>query len=184
MAPGYPNGLSAKDIPLVGQIIRVADEFDAISSKRQYKTHIGISDTLKIIIENSNPTTPKQSVINKILEETELGKNSKKVVKALIKVVIDDTEYEISCIFDYIDDLKSNIKRLEEIDEYYKKMIAQKKESKKDYYLEGIKYLLKDGETVENYKDILDEYKNALSTRKAVIDKLFEEVKTIKKLKV
>ena len=93
-------------------------------------------------------------------------------------------DIEISCIFDYIDDLKSNIKRLEEIDEYYKKMITTKKESKKDYYLEGIKYLLKDGETVENYKDILDEYKNALSTRKAVIDKLFEEVKTIKKLKV
>ena len=52
---GYPNGLHAKDIPLEGQKIRVADEFDAITSKRQYKTHIGITDTLKILIENSKP---------------------------------------------------------------------------------------------------------------------------------
>ena len=36
---GYPRGLSKKDIPYEGQIIRVADEYDAIVSKRQYKSH-------------------------------------------------------------------------------------------------------------------------------------------------
>ncbi len=30
---GYPNGLVKKDIPYEGQIIRVADEYDAIVSK-------------------------------------------------------------------------------------------------------------------------------------------------------
>lgn len=39
---GYPNGVSANKIPYEAQIIRVADEFEAISAKRQYKTHIGI----------------------------------------------------------------------------------------------------------------------------------------------
>ena len=34
---GYPNALVKKDIPYEGQIIRVADEYDAIVSKRQYK---------------------------------------------------------------------------------------------------------------------------------------------------
>ena len=48
---GYPQGLLKKDIPYEAQIIRVADEFDAIVSKRQYKSHINISDALKIIIE-------------------------------------------------------------------------------------------------------------------------------------
>ena len=52
---GYPRGLKAKDIPLEGQIIRVADEFDAIVSKRQYKTHLGITDTLKILIKDAQP---------------------------------------------------------------------------------------------------------------------------------
>ena len=40
---GYPQGLTKKDIPYEGQIIRVADEYDAIVSKRQYKSHIGVS---------------------------------------------------------------------------------------------------------------------------------------------
>ena len=42
-----------KDIPYEAQIIRVADEFDAIVSKRQYKSHIGIVDTLKIVFKDS-----------------------------------------------------------------------------------------------------------------------------------
>ncbi|MBQ6991903.1 MAG: hypothetical protein IJN50_03185 [Clostridia bacterium] len=53
---GYPEGLTKKDIPLEGQIIRVADEFDAIVSKRQYKSHIGITDTLNILIEECKPS--------------------------------------------------------------------------------------------------------------------------------
>ena len=52
MVLGYPNGITKKNIPYVAQIIRVADEYDAIVSKRQYKSHIGISDTLKILIKN------------------------------------------------------------------------------------------------------------------------------------
>ena len=53
---GYPNGVKKKEIPYVAQIIRVADEYDAIVSKRQYKTHISISETLKILIKDANPT--------------------------------------------------------------------------------------------------------------------------------
>ena len=56
---GYPEGLTKKNIPIEGQIIRVADEFDAIVSKRQYKTHVGITDTLKLLIEESKPIVPK-----------------------------------------------------------------------------------------------------------------------------
>ena len=47
---GYPQGLLKKDIPYEAQIIRVADEYDALVNKRQYKSHIGITDSLKIII--------------------------------------------------------------------------------------------------------------------------------------
>ena len=75
MVHGYPQGLSKSDIPYEAQIIRVADEYDAIVSKRQYKSHIGISDTLKILIENAQN-----------------GKNNPKIVKKLIKIVIEDIE--------------------------------------------------------------------------------------------
>ena len=49
---GYPNGLTKKDIPYVAQIIRVADEYDAIVTKRQYTTHVNISETLRDLIKD------------------------------------------------------------------------------------------------------------------------------------
>ena len=164
---GYPDGLKGREIPLEAQIIKVADEYDAIVSKRQYKTHIGVTDTLKILIENAHN-----------------GKNNSRIVKALIKVVIDDTIYEISCIYGYLDYLKRQIKRLTQIEEYYEKMMKSKSENKKNYYHEGMKMLYDNGENDDNFKDILSQYQEALITRTKIIDDLNKELKEIKKLRV
>ena len=115
---GYPRGLTKKDIPIEGQIIRVADEFDAIVSKRQYKTHIGITDTLKLLIEEAQPVVPKSVALKSMEENAKIGKINPKVVRALFKVVIDDINYEISGIFDYTKYLDNQIKRLEQINNY------------------------------------------------------------------
>ena len=180
---GYPNALVKKDIPYEGQIIRVADEYDAIVSKRQYKSHIGIIDTLNILIDECNPIkNPENCKIP--VKDTKVGKNNPIIVKALIKVVIDDSEYEISCIMDYLKDLKPDIKRLEEIEKYDKKRINSKSESKKNYYLTGMKYLLIGQETVDNYEEILNSYRRIVKEKKEHIDKLFSEIKTMKKLKI
>lgn len=183
---GYPQGLTKKDIPYEGQIIRVADEYDAIVSKRQYKSHIGISDTLKILIENSKPREEikKSDALHEISENARLGKNNPAIVKILFKVVIDDIEYEISCIQSYVEELESELKRFEQITKYKEKMEKAKKEKDKNYYYEGIKMLLKNNETLENYFSIYEEYKNAYDTRKAIIDNLYKEIKIIKKLKI
>lgn len=180
---GYPDGLKKKNIPLEAQIIRVADEYDAIVSKRQYKSHVDISDTLKMIIGDSRPNE-KSNALDKLSADAKVGKVNPKIVKVLLKVVIDDIEYEISCLDEYIKYLKSQVERLEQVDEYYNKMIIQKKEPKKEYFGEGIKILLQKNETIENYKDILYEYQNALIARQEKMDKLYEEIKKIKKLKV
>ena len=134
---GYPQGLTKKDIPYEGQIIRVADEYDAIVSKRQYKSHIGISDTLKILIENC-----------------QAGKNNPLIVKKLFKVVIEDVEYEIYCTQTYVNELQGELKRFEQIEKYREKMENAKKEKDKNYYYEGMKMLLKGNETVDNYLPI------------------------------
>lgn len=180
---GYPNALVKDEIPYEGQIIRVADEYDAIVSKRQYKTHINIVDTLKLLIDECHPIKDpdnyKVPVKNK-----KVGKTNPLIVKALIKVVIDDTEYEISCIMDYLKDLKPDIKRLEEVEKYDKKRYSVKSKSKHDYYLNGMKYLLIGDETIDNYKEILNSYKNIVSTKNEHIKKLFGEIKEIKKLKI
>lgn len=183
---GYPQGLGKKDIPYEGQIIRVADEYDAIVSKRQYKTHIGISDTLKILIENTKPNKDfkKSDVLHVISQNARLGKNNPVIVRTLFKVVIDDIEYEISCIQSYVEDLANELKRFEQIEKYKQKMDHAKKEKDKNYYYEGIKLLLKNHETLENYQSSYEEYKNAYETRKGIIDNLYKEIKIIKKLKV
>ena len=59
---GYPNGVTKKNLPYVAQIIRVADEYDAITSKRQYATHINISETLKLLIKDARPEAHLKSV--------------------------------------------------------------------------------------------------------------------------
>lgn len=193
---GYPNGLTKDDIPYEGQIIRVADEYDAIVSKRQYKSHIGIVDTLNILIDETKPIK-NSDVVKVLIEESKpehnssgnvkipsLGKNNPIIVKALIKVIIDDTEYEISCIMDYLKDLKSEIKRLEEIEKYDKKRLSSKTEDKQNYYLEGMKCLLTGQETIDNYNEVLASYRNILKDKTEQIDRLFKEIKIIKKLKV
>lgn len=180
---GYPNGVTKEDIPYEGQIIRVADEYDAIVSKRQYKSHIGIIDTLNILIgESKIAENPAESKVP--IKDNKFGKVNPIIVKALIKVVIDDTEYEISCIMDYLKDLKNDLKRLNEIKKYDEKRLAATTEKKQNYFLEGMKCLLIAPETIDNYKEVLASYNNIIEANEQKIDRLFEEVKTMKKLKV
>ena len=183
---GYPNGLTKKDIPYEGQIIRVADEYDAIVSKRQYKSHVGISDTLKILIDETKPSiTPDYSgTLNHLAEEAKLGKSNPVIVRTLFKVVIDDIGYEITCTQSYVDALSEDIKRLKQMKKYKEKMEKAKNEKDKNYYAEGVKVLAKTGETIENLEGIYQEYVEAYNTRKAIIDNLYHEIKIIKKLKV
>lgn len=164
---GYPSGLKKKDIPYEAQIIRVADEYDAIVSKRQYKSHIDISDTLKILIENAKS-----------------GKNNSQVVKKLIQVVIEDTEYEIFLTETYISDIKAELKRLKQIEKYKESMDKAKREKTKNYYLEGMEALLRSDETIELFPSIYEEYKEAFAKRKNNIENLRNEIKKIKRLKV
>ena len=183
---GYPNGLTKKDIPYEGQIIRVADEYDAITSKRQYKSHIGISDTLKILIENTKPREPISSsgALQEIVNHAKEGKNSAPIVRVLIKVVIDDIQYEIYCIETYVKYLEQQIKRFKEINKYHEKMLSAKSEYKKEYFLECMKMCFEKEENLENYKEIEQEYINAYQVRKEKINNLYTEIKTIKALKV
>lgn len=181
---GYPEGLLKKDIPIEGQIIRVADEFDAIVSKRQYKTHIGITDTLKLLIEETRAFTPKSVAMKSMEENAKIGKINSRIVKALCKVVIDDINYEISCIFEYTKYLDNQVKRLEKINDYNMKMEKAKKENKKEYYAACMQSMFEKGENFKNYKYVLEEYRTAYLKRKEVIDNLFDEIKIIKKLRV
>jgi len=179
---GYPNGLTKKEIPYTAQIIRVADEYDALVTKRQYKTHVNISETLKDLIKDTKPTV-KSVALDHLATNSKLGKINPKVLKALFKVVIDDTLYEISCVYEYVDYLKSQIKRLETINHYHEKMLQAKKEKDIEYYKEGMKILFASGENFDNFAQVLEDYNNAYVIRQKVIEQLYDEIKIIKKLR-
>lgn len=205
---GYPKGLIGDEIPYEAQIIRVADEFDAITSKRQYKTHIGTVETLKILIENSRPIGPLKKEIgtNRVYKEqafekredpnspfdklkrtnarSKYGKLDKKILRALIKVILDDTETEISSRIDYVDFLKEEIKRIESANKYYKKMAISKLPSSKEYYRDLAQSYLRPTEQVDVLPQTLAELKEAYKRHQKTITELFKEASQIKRLSV
>ena len=180
---GYPRGLRKDDIPYSAQIIRVCDEYDALVTKRHYTTHVNISETLKILIRDAVPPKPIIA-LDQLKQNERLGKINPKPLRALFKAVIDDVLYEISCVMNYVEYLESQIKRLETIEKYSNKVQSSKKPEDKDYYIAGMKMLLQSGESLDNYKQVLNEYKNALEVRKKRIADLYHEIRIIKRLRV
>ena len=178
---GYPNGITK--IPMEAQIVRVADEYDAIVTKRRYTTHVNISETLKDLIKDAQPD-PKFVALDYLSQNSKVGKINKRVLKTLFKVVIDDILYEISCLYEYLDYLKENIKRLELICKYADKMEEAKTDKKKSYYKEGMRMLFQIDENFDNYKQVYEDYKNALQIRTDRVQKLRNEISIIKKLEV
>ncbi len=181
---GYPRGLTIQDIPFVARILRVADEYDALVTKRHYTTHVHISETLKDLIKDTLPEDRKKlAALGQLSENSSVGKISPRILRTLFKLVIEDTLYEISLVCNYVDYLKENIKRLELIDSYSAKMQSAITEKKRQYYKEGIEMLLLAGESFQNFNEVLCEYREALVVRQKRIDDLYNEIKIIKKLK-
>ncbi len=177
---GYPQGLTQKDIPYEAQIIRVADEYDALVHKRQYKSHIGVTDSLKIIIANTkaSPNAPQNTLFSKS------GKNNKKIVKALLKVVVDDIEYEIYSTIDYVKNLNKDLDRFKKIENLIKKKNSSTKEKDVTYYSQYIDLLLFPDESLDDFDRLHQELKDAYKIRKEKLEHLHSEIKEIKKLRV
>lgn len=70
---GYPDRIKDDEIKIEARIVKVADIYDAICSRRQYKPEVKRIDAMRIIEE--------------IVED---GKMNKKIFNALVDVVIDD----------------------------------------------------------------------------------------------
>ncbi|MEI3402035.1 MAG: hypothetical protein V8R51_06915 [Clostridia bacterium] len=123
-------------------------------------------------------------MLQNTLDILKLGKNNKKIVKKLLKVVIDDIEYEISCTIDYVKDLQKEINRYKEIEKYINKKNASTKKKHIVYYEQYIDLLLRPGESIEDFNDLYQEAKDAYQLRKNILNDLHKEIKNVKKLHV
>ena len=138
-----------------------------------------------ILINNAHPTPPKslKDGISK-MKYAGVGKIDKKILKALFKVVIDDTEYEIVARTDYLKFLKGEIKRIGDAQKYYTRMMAALTEEKREYYRWEIKCYLKPQEEPEKIPQMHAEFIEAYKMRKEHLDKLYDELRQLKRLRI
>jgi hypothetical protein len=70
---GYPDGLKGTDIPFEASIIKIADVYDALTRKRQYKDGFKQSEAVRILIEEAKKNKISASIliylVNSIIEE-------------------------------------------------------------------------------------------------------------------
>jgi len=56
---GYPKGLKGEEIPVEGRIMIIADQYDALRSRRPYKPPYSHKDTVKILSKGDERTLPQ-----------------------------------------------------------------------------------------------------------------------------
>ena len=102
---GYPDGLTADEIPSEASLIKVADVYDALTQRRQYKDGYKQSEALSIM-----------------LNDVKAGKMSADYYEILLFVVIEGLEEKYEAHVTNIQKFSNNIEILHELERIYKQI--------------------------------------------------------------
>lgn len=100
---GYPHGLKGLRIPLIGQVVAVADVFDALCHDQPYRPALSISEAVRTIEANANSQFDPQVVeaFLKVASEQYWHEETPSVKKPLAEVIMKGTLTDIS-LFDLL----------------------------------------------------------------------------------
>lgn len=105
---GYPDGLKGDEIPKEAQLIKVADVYDALTQKRQYKDGYRISAALKLMVD-----------------DVKNHKMSGEYLTYLLMVVYDEVTEKKMVHERNVIQYKNNIEILHELESIYKQIYDQ-----------------------------------------------------------
>lgn len=105
---GYPDGLKGDEIPEEAKLIKVADVYDALTKRRQYKEGF-----------------KKSKAIDILLEDVEKGKTAAKYLYYLVLNIVSELNEILKEYEDSIIKVKSEIEILKELENIYKQIYDQ-----------------------------------------------------------
>lgn len=65
---GYPGGLRGEAIPLAGRIVKLADVYDALRSRRSYKNALTHAEARSVFLNGDERITPRSHFDPRVLE--------------------------------------------------------------------------------------------------------------------
>ncbi|MBR4110714.1 MAG: HD domain-containing protein [Clostridia bacterium] len=105
---GYPDGLKGDEIPEEAKLIKVADVYDALTKRRQYKEGF-----------------KKSKAIDILLEDVEKGKTAPKYLYYLILNILSELESVLQEYEELIKGVNNEIEILKELEKIYKQIYDQ-----------------------------------------------------------
>lgn len=160
---GYPDGLKEDEIPTEASLIKVADVYDALTQRRQYKEGFAESEALKIM-----------------LEDVKNGKMSEDYFEILLFTVVDKLNDDYRTHEINVQKYENNLEILHDLELIYKQIYDRGLTPKLEKKLQ--KYELAPGYDMSTNANLMIIKQKALEREKELKKKCKEELTNIAKI--